>query len=146
MAPWQGDACSLVDAYRAGTLSPSEAVLATLEAIEGSELNAFCHLDADAAFAAAATADVTMPFGGVPMAIKELEAVAHWPATQASVVFRDEVAEVDSTQVTRLRGAGAILVGQTTASEFGGINCTHTTLHGTTRNPWALDRTPGGSS
>jgi aspartyl-tRNA(Asn)/glutamyl-tRNA(Gln) amidotransferase subunit A len=144
--PWQGDACSLVDAFRAGTLSPSEAMLASLEAIEASDLNAFSHVDADVAFAAASTADVALPFGGVPVAIKELEDVAGWPATQASVVFRDEVAERDSTQVTRLRSAGAILVGQTTASEFGGINCTHTKLHGTTRNPWQRDRTPGGSS
>ena len=46
----------------------------------------------------------------------------------------------------RLRAAGAVLVGQTTASEFGGINLTRTKLHGITRNPWQLDRTPGGSS
>jgi len=144
--PWQGDACSLVDAYRAGTLSPAEAVRASLEAIEASDLNAFCHVDADAALAAAAVADVAQPFGGVPTAIKELEAVASWPATEASLVFRDEVAAEDSTQVTRLRASGAILVGQTTASEFGGINVTHTKLHGTTTNPWRRDRTPGGSS
>ena len=42
--------------------------------------------------------------------------------------------------------AGAVLAAQTTASEFGGINCTSTELHGTTRNPWDLSRTPGGSS
>ncbi|HEV3212799.1 MAG TPA: amidase [Acidimicrobiales bacterium] len=144
--PWQGDACSLVDAFRAGTLSPTEAVGASLEAIEASDLNAFSHLDGDAALATASTADVALPFGGVPVAIKELEDVAGWPATQASLVFRDEVAGADSTQVGRLRAAGAILVGQTTASEFGGINCTHTKLHGTTHNPWQHDRTPGGSS
>ena len=47
---------------------------------------------------------------------------------------------------TRLREAGAVLVGQTTASEFGGINCTSTRLHGATSNPYDLERTPGGSS
>ena len=144
--PWLGDACSLVDAFRAGTLTPTEALDASLAAIEASGLNAFSHLDADAARAAAASADVSLPFGGVPMGIKELEPVDGWPYTEASLVFKDRIAEHDSTQVTRLRAAGAVLAGQTTASEFGGINCTSTKLHGTTRNPWDPERTPGGSS
>jgi aspartyl-tRNA(Asn)/glutamyl-tRNA(Gln) amidotransferase subunit A len=143
---WDGDACSLVDALRAGELSPSEALEGSLAAIEGSDLNAFCHVDADAAREAARRADVTLPFGGVPVAIKELDAVAGWPATYASLVFRDQVSSYDSTVVSRLRGAGAVLVGQTTASEFGFVNCTSTRLHGTTANPWRRDRTPGGSS
>ena len=54
------------------------------------------------------------------MGIKELEPVAGWPYTEASLVFTDRVADHDSTQVTRLRAAGAVLAGQTTASEFGG--------------------------
>ncbi|MFI5036171.1 MAG: amidase [Acidimicrobiales bacterium] len=143
---WAGDACSLVDAYRAGALSPREAVDASLRAIEASDLNAFCLVDADAARALADAADVSRPFGGVPIGVKELDAVAGWPATFASLVFKDRVSDFDSTQVARLRGAGAVLVGQTTASEFGFINCTNTKLHGTTRNPWDRARTPGGSS
>ncbi len=111
-----------------------------------SPLNAFSHVDADAARSAAASADVSLPVGGVPLAVKELEAVAGWPYTAASLVFRDRVAQCDSTQVTRLRAAGAVITAQTTASEFGGINCTSTRLHGTTRNPWNPPRTPGGSS
>jgi len=144
--PWLGDACSLVDAFRSRLLSPVEALDATLAAIEESDLNAFSYVDADAARAAAKSADVALPFGGVPIAIKELESVAGWPHTEASLVFRDRVADYDSTHVRRLRAAGAVLAGQTTASEFGGINCTSTKLHGTTRNPWNLERTPGGSS
>lgn len=144
--PWLGDACSLVEAFRAGELSPSEALEASLAAIESSELNAFSHVDAEAARTAAAIADVSLPFGGVPIGIKELEAVAGWPYTEASLVFRDRISEFDSTQVTRLRGAGAVITAQTTASEFGGINCTSTKLHGTTHNPWDSTRTPGGSS
>jgi aspartyl-tRNA(Asn)/glutamyl-tRNA(Gln) amidotransferase subunit A len=144
--PWLGDSCSLVDAFRAGDLSPLEALDASLGAIETSDLNAFSHVDADAARTSAAGADISLPFGGVPMAIKELESVAGWPSTEASLVYRDRVASYDSTQVTRLRAAGAVLAAQTTASEFGGINCTSTKLHGTTRNPWNLERTPGGSS
>ncbi|HEX3981601.1 MAG TPA: amidase, partial [Acidimicrobiales bacterium] len=144
--PWLGDACSLVDAFRAKTLTPTDALDASLAAIEASDLNAFSHLDVDVARAAAASADVSLPFGGVPMGIKELESVEGWPYTEASLVFRDRIADHTSTQVDRLRAAGAVLAGQTTASEFGGINCTNTKLHGTTRNPWDRERTPGGSS
>ena len=144
--PWLGDACSLVDAFRAGTVSPGEALDASLAAIDTSDLNAFSHLDPEAARAAAADVDVSLPFGGVPVGIKELESVDGWPYTEASLVFKDRISGHDSTQVARLRAAGAVLAGQTTASEFGGINCTHTKLHGTTRNPWNSERTPGGSS
>ena len=144
--PWLDDACSLVDAFRAGTLSPTEALDASLAAIEASGLNACSHVAVETAREQAAAADVSLPFGGVPMGIKELEPVAHWPYTEASLVFADRVSDHDSTQVTRLRAAGAVLAAQTTASEFGGINCTHTKLHGTTRNPWNPERTPGGSS
>ncbi len=144
--PWSGDACSLIDAFRAGTLSPAEALDDCLSAIDSSELNAFCHLDADAARASAGAADVSLPFGGLPIGVKELESVEGWPYTEGSLVFADRIADHDSTQVARLRSAGAVLAGQTTASEFGGINCTSTKLHGTTGNPWQPDRTPGGSS
>jgi aspartyl-tRNA(Asn)/glutamyl-tRNA(Gln) amidotransferase subunit A len=144
--PWLGDACSLVDAFRHRALSPTEALDASLDAIEGSGLNAFSHLDIETARAAAASADTSLPFGGIPVGIKELEPVEGWPYTEASLVYRDRRATHTSTQVTRLRAAGAVLAGQTTASEFGGINCTNTKLHGTTRNPWDPERTPGGSS
>jgi Asp-tRNA(Asn)/Glu-tRNA(Gln) amidotransferase A subunit family amidase len=144
--PWQGDACSLVDAFRAGTISPSEALEGSLAGIESSALNSVCHIDADAARDAAASADTSLPFGGVPIGVKELDPVEGWPATEASLVFKDRIASYDATSVSRLRAAGAVLAAQTTASEFGGINCTHTKLHGTTRNPWNPQRTPGGSS
>lgn len=144
--PWLEDACSLVDAFRAGTISPTEALEASLAAIGSSELNAVSHVDADAARAMAAAADVSLPFGGVPIGVKELEPVAGWPYTEASLVFADRVSSFDSTHVVRLRAAGAVLAAQTTASEFGGVNCTSTKLHGVTRNPWDTGRTPGGSS
>ncbi|MDE3085763.1 MAG: amidase [Acidobacteriota bacterium] len=144
--PWPGDACSLVDAMRAGEITPTEALELTLGAVERSALNAFSYLDTDAARATAAAADTALPFGGVPVAVKELEPVAGWPYTEASLVHADRVAEFTSTQVERLRAAGAVLVGQTTSSEFGGVNYTSTKLHGTTRNPWDPSRTPGGSS
>jgi Asp-tRNA(Asn)/Glu-tRNA(Gln) amidotransferase A subunit family amidase len=145
-APWLQDACSLVDAYRDGTRNPVEDTQACLDAIERSELNAFSHVDADAALAAARAADVSLPFGGVPMGIKELEKVAGWPDTEASLAFRDRTAAHDSTMVARLRDAGAVFVGLCTASEFGGLNVSTSRLNGTTHNPWQHGRTAGGSS
>jgi aspartyl-tRNA(Asn)/glutamyl-tRNA(Gln) amidotransferase subunit A len=146
-APWTGDACSLVEAFRRGERSPKEELDATFAAIDASDLNAFAFLDRDRAYHAVANADVQMPFGGVPVGIKELEAVAGWPATEASLVFRDRVATETSTLVERLLGrGGAVPVGMTTASEFGGLNVGTTKLNGITRNPWNRDRSPGGSS
>jgi aspartyl-tRNA(Asn)/glutamyl-tRNA(Gln) amidotransferase subunit A len=141
-----GDACSLVDAFRAKELSPLEALDASLAAIEASKTNAFSFLDPDAARAAAASVDVSLPFGGVPMGIKELHKVKGWPETHGSLAFKDQVASVDGTEVARLRRAGAVLAGLTTSSEFGFVGYTSTKLNGTTRNPWALASTPGGSS
>ncbi len=144
--PWLGDACSLVDAFREGRISPTEALEGSLAAIAGSKLNAVCFVDEERARESAAGADVNLPFGGVPVGMKELDPVKGWPQTEASLVFKDRSADYDSTMTARLRAAGAVLVGQTTASEFGGINCTYTRLHGATSNPYDLERTPGGSS
>src|SRR3984957_10730295 len=119
--PWMGDACSLVDAYRAGTISPAEALESSLAAIADSKLNAVCFVDEEQARETAAAADVQLPFGGVLIGVKELDAVKGWPQTEASLVFKDRIAEYDATTTARLRQAGAVLVGQTTASEFGGI-------------------------
>ncbi len=145
-APWSGDACSLVETFRSGERSPVEELEATVAAVEASELNAFSHLDLDAARRAAADADPSLPLGGVPIAIKQLEPVAGWPNTEASLVFAGRTYDHDSTQVARLRQAGAVLVGATTASEFGGLNVGITKENGITRNPWRVDRTTGGSS
>jgi aspartyl-tRNA(Asn)/glutamyl-tRNA(Gln) amidotransferase subunit A len=144
--PWLSDACSLVDAFRAGTISPTEALEGSLAAVASSELNAVCFVDEERAHQSAAAADVHLPFGGVPMGVKELDPVEGWPLTDASLVFKDRVSAYDGTMTARLKRAGAVLVGQTTASEFGGINCTYTRLHGATSNPYDLERTPGGSS
>src|SRR6266542_3148435 len=91
-APWQGDASSLVDAFRAGERAPLEELDVTLAAIERSELNAFSFVDADAAREAAARADVNAPFGGVPVGIKELDSVVGWPKTEASMPLKGRVA------------------------------------------------------
>ena len=145
--PWQGDACSLVDAFRNKEHSPLEELEATLAAVEVSDLNCFSHVDADGARAAAAIADVSLPFGGVPTGIKELEPVAGWPWTEASLVYKDRIATHTARSVLRLvdRG-GAVPMGKTTASEFGGLNVSVTKINGVTHNPWRHGRTVGGSS
>jgi aspartyl-tRNA(Asn)/glutamyl-tRNA(Gln) amidotransferase subunit A len=145
--PWQGDACSLVDAFRAGDRSPVEELDGTLAAIDASDLNAFAHLDPERARAAASIADVALPFGGVPAAIKELDPVEGWPWTEASLVFKDRVATYTSHHAQRLFDRGGVVpVGQTTASEFGGLNVSVTKINGVTHNPWRHGRTVGGSS
>ncbi len=145
--PWTGDAVGLVEEFRAGRRSPVEELEACYAAINASSLNAICHEPSDAAFEAASNADLSKPFGGIPVGVKELTSVEQWPSTEASVPLREQVASHTATMVDRLvSSGGAVLAAQTTASEFGGVNLTRTTLHGTTRNPWQLDRTPGGSS
>jgi aspartyl-tRNA(Asn)/glutamyl-tRNA(Gln) amidotransferase subunit A len=144
---WRGDAVGLVDAFRSGKRSPTEELVATHAAIDASKVNAVCHTDRDAAMEAARNADVSLPFGGVPVGVKELTKVEGWPDTEASVPFKDRIATHSATMVERIveRG-GAILAGQTTASEYGGVNVTRTVLHGATHNPWQQGKTPGGSS
>ncbi len=144
--PWLGDTVSLVDAFRRGERSPVEELQATYDAIDASDLNAFCFLDRERALDAARTADVSLPFGGVPIGVKELDHNLGWPDTDASLVFKDRIAETTDTMLLRIRAAGGVLAGQTTSSEFGGVNLTRTLLHGATHNPWQHDRTPGGSS
>ena len=146
VTPWQGDACSLVDAFRTGERNPKEELEGVLAAIDASALDAVSFLDAEGARAAAARADASLPFGGVPIGVKELEPVEGWPSTEASLVFADRVADQTTTMVRRLEGAGVVKVAQTTASEFGGLNVSVSKLHGVTHNPWRHDRTAGGSS
>lgn len=146
-SPWRGDCVSLVEAFRSGERSPAEELQATFDAISRSDLNAFCYLDRESAERDAKNADVSLPFGGVPFGVKELDLVSGWPDTEASMVFKDRVAKTTDTQVNRIcRVGGAVKIGQTNASEFGGVNLTRTVLHGATQNPWKHGRTPGGSS
>jgi aspartyl-tRNA(Asn)/glutamyl-tRNA(Gln) amidotransferase subunit A len=144
--PWTGDACGLVEAFRSGERSPVEELEATLAAIEASELNAFAFVDAERARRVATNADTSLPFGGVPTGIKELEQLEGWPNTEASLVFADRIADHTSVHVERLLDSGVVPVGLTTASEFGGLNVSVSKLNGVTHNPWRSGRTAGGSS
>jgi aspartyl-tRNA(Asn)/glutamyl-tRNA(Gln) amidotransferase subunit A len=82
----------------------------------------------------------------VPVSIKDLIDVAGVRTTHGSHIFADNVATVDGVTPERLKAAGAIVIGKTTTPEFGHKGLTDSPLQGVTRNPWALDRTTGGSS
>ncbi|MEO6198176.1 MAG: amidase [Dehalococcoidia bacterium] len=153
MEPWLEDSSSLADAIRNGDLRSVDVTEASLRAIEASKLNALTMLDAGRARQDAEAIDKRIkagedpgPLAGVPMLVKDVEDVAGWPTTHGSLVFRDNVADHDSTHVGRLRAAGAVFLGKSATSEFGFVAYTSTKLHGTTRNPWNLERTPSGSS
>lgn len=147
MTPWLGDACSLVEEFRAGRRTPVEEMQATLDAVAASDINAVSFLDPQGALERASKADISLPFGGVPLGIKELDSVKGWPETEASVPLSDRIATYTSIHSERIVSkGGTIAFGLTTASEFGGVNVTRTVLNGTTHNPWDHSRTPGGSS
>ena len=138
-----------------GQSSAVDEVTAALGRIEraNAQLDAFVHLPADEALAAAAEVDRRvaagddLPLAGVPIGVKELDHVAGWPKTHGSPVFDGVVANRSDTHIDRLRAAGAVLVGATSASEFGITAYTHHPVRGlTARNPWNLDHSPGGSS
>ena len=136
-----------MDAFRAGERSPVEELDATFAAIDASDLNCFSHLDPDRAGKAAASADLSLPFGGVPTGVKELEPVEGWPETGGSLVFKDRIATHTAHNIGRLFTRGGVVpVGLTTSSEFGGLNVSVTKLNGVCHNPWQHGRTVGGSS
>ena len=135
---------------REGDVSARELVQASLDRIEAlePEINAFVDVFAEEALAAAdgVGAGDERPLAGVPVAIKNNTPVAGKRLTFASNFFGDFLAPFDHAVVTRLRNAGAIVVGTTKLPEFGIQPTTETRRFGPTRNPWDLDRTPGGSS
>lgn len=141
---------------RSGRRRAVEVLEQCLEAIDAHNgaLNAFVVLDPDGARRAAEAVDRVVaggrdpgPLAGVPFGVKDLEDCAGLPTSHGSLVYKGQPAAVaDSPNVARMRAAGAIPVGKTAAPEFGAVALTDTKAWGPTRNPWALDRTPGGSS
>jgi Asp-tRNA(Asn)/Glu-tRNA(Gln) amidotransferase A subunit family amidase len=136
-------------------LKPSELMDLTIRRIEATnpKINAFCELRADAAMKEARAMDERIARGeqlgtlaGLPLGVKELEDTVGLHTTHGSKPFKDNVATKDSTQVARLKAAGAIVIGKTNAPEFGYTAFTKNLIYGVTRNPWNLERTPGGSS
>jgi aspartyl-tRNA(Asn)/glutamyl-tRNA(Gln) amidotransferase subunit A len=136
-------------------MTAREATEAALRRIDelNPQLNAFTAVDADLALQQAAAVDARIargevpgPLAGVPIGVKDLEPAAGLPWTMGSRVFRDRVATVDSVQVSRLKEAGAVVVGKTNTPEFGYKGFTTNLVYGASRNPWNPERTPGGSS
>jgi amidase len=143
-------ATELASLIRGGELTARELVQASLERIAAREpqINAFTHVAAETALAAADAIGPgdPRPFAGVPIAIKDNRPVAGMPITMCSDLFGDQVANHDAHVVRRLREAGFVIVGKTTLPEMGILPTTESRRFGPTRNPWNLDRTPGGSS
>lgn len=126
-----------------------QAVLDRVGRVNG-PLNAIVSLrEAEILLAEARGADRETPRGplhGLPIAIKDLANVRGLPTSLGSPAFAGQVAQADDPHVARLRRAGAIFIGKTNTPEFGLGSHTYNPVHGVTRNPYALDRTCGGSS
>lgn len=141
----------IAEAVSSGSVSPTDVVQAVLGRISAldSQLNSFTVVLGDDALADAASLSDerrTGPLAGVPVAIKDHIWLAGAPATNGSLALRDFVPEQDCVAVGRLRAAGAIFVGKTNNPEFCYRGDTNSPVYGLTRNPFGLERTPGGSS
>jgi amidase len=143
-------ATELAGLVRSGELTARELVEASLERIEelNPKLNAFVDVDAERALA---TADRIgpgdeRPFAGVPVAIKNNRPVEGLRLTYGCSLMADNLCEYDHNITRRLKDAGFVIVGTTTLPEYGILPTSEARLFGPTRNPWDLERTPGGSS
>jgi Asp-tRNA(Asn)/Glu-tRNA(Gln) amidotransferase A subunit family amidase len=146
----------LADWVRQKEVSARELTTAALARIEklNPDINAFVAVDGELALAQAAAIDQIVasggdlgPLAGIPIGVKDLEDAAGYRTTHGSPLWaKDPVAEHDSVLVARLRAAGCVVVGKTNTPEFGWTAKTENPIFGTTKNPWNLAHTPGGSS
>ncbi len=149
-------ATELAALIRRRKVSPVEVIDSVLDRIArlNPQLNAFVTVTADEARKAARAAERALgrqrstlgPLHGVPFSVKDLVITKGVRTTFGTRLFADHVPTEDAPMVARLKAAGAIMVGKTNTPTFGWLGATHNLLFGATRNPWALDRTPGGSS
>jgi aspartyl-tRNA(Asn)/glutamyl-tRNA(Gln) amidotransferase subunit A len=145
----------LVEGIKKRKISPVELMKATLARIEQTnpDLNTVvARYEEKVLLAQAGEAETRVrrrearPLEGIPLGVKDLEDAKGLVTSMGSLPFCGQVAQQDSTQVQRLRAAGAIVVGKTNAPEFGYTAITKNRVFGVTRSPWNLARTPGGSS
>jgi aspartyl-tRNA(Asn)/glutamyl-tRNA(Gln) amidotransferase subunit A len=149
-------AIELLARYRAKTLSPVAVVEETLRRLETYEgaLNAFVLYDPESALAAARDSEARWQKGapqglldGIPVAIKDTQLTRGWPRLVGSkTIDPNQSWHEDAPATARLRAANAVFFGKTTTPEFGWKPTTDSPLCGVTRNPWNLERSPGGSS
>jgi aspartyl-tRNA(Asn)/glutamyl-tRNA(Gln) amidotransferase subunit A len=153
--PALASATELVALYRARALSPVEATRAALARIERHDraVNAWVHLDAEGALAAARASEARWQAGapqglldGVPTGIKDNILVAGMPARFGSRLTSPAPRESDAPAAARVREAGAVVLGKTAMPEFGWKATSDSPLTGITRNPWDTRMTTGGSS
>jgi len=148
------DATEMARRIRARELSPVEVTRAHLERIGvvNPVVNAIVTPnpravdEAREAEAALMRGEVRGPLHGVPVTIKDCFDVAGLRTTRGSALFRDHVSRTDATAVTRLRDAGAVILGKTNMPEFALWWESDNRVFGRTRNPWNLDRIAGGST
>nr|WP_218868649.1 Asp-tRNA(Asn)/Glu-tRNA(Gln) amidotransferase subunit GatA [Pseudoclavibacter chungangensis] len=139
---------------RAGETSSVDATRAHLDRIEAvdGDVRAFLHVDADGALAAAAAVDERRaagealgPLAGVPVAVKDNIATLGLPTTAGSRILEGWVPPYDATVVEKLRAGDLVVLGKTNLDEFAMGSSTEHSAFGATRNPWDLERIPGGS-
>ena len=142
----------LLDERKVSSVELTELYLRRIEHLNP-KLNAFLTVTGDEAKASAQSADEKIQAGetgrpllGIPISIKDLEVTRGIRTTLGSLVFRDTVPDVDSVVSERVRASGAIILGKTNTPEFGLQGTTENRLGDPCRNPWNLERTPGGSS
>ena len=149
-------AFELSQSFRRRELSPVEtlhAVFARLDAWQP-KINAFCFEDRERSLADARASEARWnagapmsPLDGVPISIKDLILTKGWPTRRGSrTVDVNQPWNDDAPCVARIRESGLVIFGKTTTPEFGIKGTTDNTLTGVTRNPWNVERTPGGSS
>jgi aspartyl-tRNA(Asn)/glutamyl-tRNA(Gln) amidotransferase subunit A len=149
------DAVTTAAAIAAGTVSAVEVTRAHLDRIAKTDdrVHAFLHVDTDGALAAAEAVDAKRragarlgPLAGVPLALKDALTQEGIPTTCGSKILEGWRPPYDSTLVRRLRAADVVILGKTNMDEFAMGSSTENSAYGPTRNPWDLDRIPGGSS
>ena len=129
-------------------VSPREVIEILRERIEAvdRDIGAYLSLDIEAALKEAEQANVDLPLGGIPIAIKDIINVSGQPCTCASKILTGYRAPYDAAVIQKLRAAGAIPFGKTNLDEFAMGSSTENSALKSTRNPWDLSRVPGGSS
>ncbi len=135
--------------FEAGDVTPKDAIEAIRTAAEArdADVGGYLSLDHEAALTEAENADLSKPLGGVPVAIKDLINVRGRPCSCGSKILKGGyIAPYDATVIRKLRQAGAIPLGRTNMDEFAMGSSTENSGIQPTRNPWKLDRAPGGSS